>query len=178
MKSSRFAPFLSCFDATLKFHYGAGNARNCRLFNHLSVVSCLCGMGRTISRLVVRQYSLCSSECSPNLIATALLTRMSSSKSVEMSSYLPDLARFVFFNLGRTIVDFRLFGKCLLPDSSAHVTNLFLFPLPPPPRLPHYPPHLSHLTSFEVKNISYLTSRLHNIYKRELFEHRTYEHTI
>ena len=63
--------------------------------------------------------------------------------------------------------------KCLLLDSSAHVTNLFLFPLPPPPRLPHYPVSTiiwRHLRSkiSTISDYNYLVA-----YKRELFEHRT-----
>ena len=94
---------------------------------------------------------LCSSECSPNqFIATSTFD-----KNVKF-----EIGRNEFISPGSSssILAGRLWisdclEKCLLPDSSAHVTNLFLFPLPPPPRLPHYPPHL---TSFEVQNINYI----------------------
>ena len=61
---------------------------------------------------------MCSSECSTNLIATALSTVFDKNVKFEIgrNEFISSGSRFVFFNLGRTIVDFRLFGK--MPSSS------------------------------------------------------------
>ena len=67
---------------------------------------------------------MCSSECSTNLIATALSTVFDKNVKFEIgqNEFVSSGSRLVFFNLGRTIEDFRLFGKM---PSSSYMLHIF-----------------------------------------------------
>ena len=65
----------------------------------------------------------CAAQCSKNLIVTALSTVFDKNVKFEIgrNEFIPSGSRFVFFNLSRTIVNFRLFGKIPSSNDMLHI---------------------------------------------------------